>query len=110
MPQIHEAASAYVAPAPQGGYEWLPIADKHLLATVKAAFKIIEDRIKKHGPCTASFKALPDGQSFEDVWNDANIWVSYYPSVKKGDYGATLNKKDITISKYSILMGRWTTA
>jgi hypothetical protein len=110
MPKIHEKASAYVPPKPQGGYEWLPITDKHLLDTGRAAFKIIEQKIKKHVPCSKAFKALPDKRSFDDVWKDPNIWVSYYPSVKKGDYGATLDNKDITISKYALLMGRWTTA
>jgi hypothetical protein len=110
MPNLHEAGSAYTAPAATSGYEWLPITDKHLLAIVKDAFGIIDHKIKKYTPCSTAFKALPGGRSFEDVWTYPDIWVSYYPSVKEGDYGATLSKKHITLSKYSILMGRWTTA
>jgi hypothetical protein len=43
------------------------------------------------------------------VWNDPGVWVSYDPGGQGGRYGATLGN-EITITAYSLRMGRWTVA
>ena len=108
MPQINTIGSSYVAPSSVSGYEWLPFTDKYLIDTINAAFYIVEKNIKGCGPCNKAFKSLPGGRDFDDIWQDSSIWVSYYPSIQEKDYGATLSKKHITLSKYTLLMGRWT--
>jgi hypothetical protein len=43
------------------------------------------------------------------VWGDASVFISRDPSNQQGNFGATLGK-DITITRFSLRMGRWTVA
>lgn len=76
MPHIHKTASKYTAPTPLQGWQWLPFTDKIMLNVITRAVSLIDKRIKGTKPCEASFKALPGGKSFSDIWNQANVWVS----------------------------------
>lgn len=109
MPTVHLPASGYVAPVPNSGWQWLAWSDNVKLKVLLDAMFIIGTRIKGYKPCNAAFKKLPGGRSFDDIWGDASIYISYDPGNTKGRYGATLGKA-VTISAYSIGMGRWTTA
>ena len=110
MPTINTPGSAHVAPAPNSGFQWLAYADDNKLKkALQDAFFIIQNNIRGMRPCNKCFKALPGGKSFDDVWDDAAVFVSFDPQGKGGTFGATLGK-DITITAFSLRMGRWTTA
>ena len=111
MPKIHTTQSTYSAPSPVAGWSWLPYADpSSQLTTLKSAISIIDTKIKSHLPCNNAFKALPLGKTFLQIWNDPTVWISLDPGNMKGRYGATLSKKHITLSAYTLNMGKWTTA
>lgn len=110
MPKIHLPASVYTAPGTISGWQWLPYTDKKSLATLKAAIRLIDTRIKGYKPCNAAFKALAGGKTFAQVWSDNSVWISYDPGKKSGRYGVTYLKKHISITHYSLAMGKWTAA
>lgn len=112
MPKINTLASNHVAPATVAGWQWLPYKDPNLLHTLKRAIHIIDARIKGYKPCEAAFKSLPSGRTFSQVWADPAIWVSYDPDSSGHKYGVTnkVNGREISITKYALRMGEWTTA
>ena len=109
MPTINEPAAAHVAPVPNSGWEWHPFSDKHEVHVIKQAIWIIENRIRGFRPCNKAFQKLPGGRTFDDVWNDASVWISRDPGNQQGRFGATLGN-EVTITRFSLRMGRWTTA
>jgi hypothetical protein len=110
VPNIHISSSKYSAPSKLQGWQWLPFTDKTMLDIVKRAVTIIDKRIKGSKPCEAAFKALPGGKTFTDIWNQANVWISYDPDRSGNKYGVTLNSKHISITGYTLAMGQWMTA
>jgi hypothetical protein len=111
VPKINEPGSGHKGPPASTNWSYLPYSNKAHLATLKAAIKIIDNRIKLHGPCDAAFKSLPGGRTFNQVWSDASVWINYDPSGTKGKYGATRRgTKNITISAFALRMGKWTVA
>jgi hypothetical protein len=110
MPSINTPASGHVGPvAFVGGHSYLSYTDAAYLATLKSAIAIINNRIKSYKPCNDAFKALPGGKTLAGLWADATIWINFDPSKVVKDFGATRGK-DITITAYSLRMGRWTVA
>ncbi len=111
MPQIHlPTSTTYTAPGTISGWKWLPYSNKTHLATLRSAIAIIDSKIKNYKPCNNAFKSLTGKKSFLQVWNDNSVWISYDPDNKGSRYGATLSKKHITITQYTLSMGKWTTA
>lgn len=111
MPKIHTTKTTYAAPTPISGWSWLPYPDPSAhLNTLNQAISIIDTKIKSHTPCNSAFKKLPAGKTFLQIWNDPAIWISLDPGNRHGRYGATLSKKHVTLSAYSLNMGHWTTA
>lgn len=110
MPQINTPASGHAGPAPiPGGHQYLAYADARMLATLRAAIRIIDSRIKGSTPCNNAFKALPGGRSFAEVWADNTVWLNFDPSKQFGDFGARRGK-EVTITAYAFGMGHWTVA
>jgi hypothetical protein len=109
MPTINLPAARHVGPAPPGGHKYLPYTDAGFLTTLHSAISIIDSRIKDSKPCNAAFKALPGGRTFAQVWADATVWLNFDPRRIQDDFGATIGK-DITITAFSLAMGRWTVA
>ena len=109
MPSINEPSTAHAAPLPNSGWEWQAVSDKQELHVIKQAIWIISHRIKGFRPCNKAFEKLPGGRSFDDVWEDASVWISRDPLNQQGRNAATLGN-EITISTFSLRMGRWTTA
>jgi hypothetical protein len=110
MPTINTPASGHAGPAPlAGGHSYLPYTNVTFLKTLNAAIEIISKRITGYAPCDKAFKALPGGKDFATVWADASVWLNFDPSRKQGDFGATRGK-DVTITAFSLAMGRWTVA
>lgn len=108
MPRINVPGSHHTAPTPQDGYSWLPYTDNDYLSTLRRAMQIIQSRVTTHKPCNDAFRSLPGGRSFQQVWYDPDVWISFFPSRQEKNYGATLGK-EITLSAYTLAMGRWTT-
>ncbi len=110
MPTINTPASGHAGPAPlPGGHRYLPYTNATFLHTLNAAIHIIDRRISGYAPCDAAFSALPGGRTFSDVWTDATVWINFDPTRGQGDFGATRGN-DITITAFSLAMGRWTVA
>jgi hypothetical protein len=112
MPKINTPESGHTGPAANAGWQWLPYTNAAYLKTLKRAISIIDSRIKSHKPCDTAFAALPGARGFVDVWADNSIWISYDPKNNGSDYGATnfVGGKEVTITRYALRMGRWTTA
>lgn len=112
MPIINIPENGHTGPGPNSGWQWLPYTDPAYLHTLSRAFRIIDSRIKGHRPCDEAFKALPRGRTFAQVWTDLNIWISYDPKNDGQNYGATdtVGGNEITITRFALRMGHWTTA
>jgi hypothetical protein len=80
----------------------------HLLQ--RAIFIIDHNIFKKNTHCNSYFKLLrADGssRSFDDVWRDADIWISYEPRTALGWDGLTnaVDGKEITIGEDAFRTG-----
>jgi len=83
------------------------------MATLRRALTIIQTRVRGHYRCDEIFAALPNGQSFQDLFDDPNMWVNYDPSNAEGDWGWTMPSSypnDVVVSQFTLRMGRWATA
>ena len=81
--------------------------------TMSRALDIINTRIRGHYQCDAIFSALPGGKDFKAWFDDPNVWINYDSSNAQGDWGWTMPgayPKDIVVSRFSLRMGRWSTA
>jgi len=110
MPTINTPASGHHGPAPiPGGHQYLPYTDPHFLSVLRSAIFVIRARITAHRACNDAFRALPGGRTLAQVFQDPSVWINFDPSRHGGDFGATRGK-DVTITAYSLAMGRWTAA
>jgi hypothetical protein len=109
MPKINTTKSGHAGPAATSGWQWLPYSNETHLNTLKRAITIINNKIKGDKPCNQAFRALPGRRTFAQVWTDPSVWLSFDPRRTNQLYGATLGK-EITITEYSLAMGRWTVA
>ena len=84
---------------------WGYSAKSRQLHLLRQAFSIVQKNIfKKNNHCNNYFKHLrADGssRSFDEVWEDPSIWVSYEPRTGLGWDGLTnfVNGKEITIGE-----------
>src|SRR4051794_27419395 len=80
---------------------WEPFTDeKHITIMINAFLEVnkrIIDSKKVRKTCNAAFCKLPGGRSFEAVWRDPGIWVSFNPNKDPGLFGITW-KKDVAIA------------
>jgi len=107
---INTPDTGHLGPDPlPGGHQYLTYTDAHFLATLKQAVHIIDAKIKTYKPCNDRFKDLPGGRTLLRVWTDRSVWINFDPRRRHGDFGATRGN-DITITAFSLAMGRWTTA
>jgi hypothetical protein len=110
MPQINTPTSGHAGPAPlPGGHKYQPFTNAVLVSTLTSAMKIIDTRIKGNKKCDEAFKALPGGRTFARIWADNSVWINFDPSKAGGDFGACRGN-DITLTAYTLGMGRWTVA
>lgn len=107
MVKIHTPGDGHNAPL--GRHTWNAYSDENKKKVVEAALFILRNNVKGMKPCNDCFSALPGGRSFDDVLGDDTIFISYDPHNVKGDFGATIGK-DITVTDYTISVGRWTVA
>ncbi len=109
MVSINIPSAGHTGPAANSGWQWLPYTDADFLATLHRAMHVIDSKIKGYQPCNAAFQTLPRGRSFAQVWNDPTVWISFDPKNDGHNYGATLGQ-EVTITRFSLRMGLWTTA
>jgi hypothetical protein len=109
MAKIHIPGDGHVVPLPNSGFQWLAYSNAHKKRVVEQALFILRHNVRGMKPCNKCFSKLPGGQTFDDVLDDPNIAISFDPQKTQGTFGATLGN-DITITDFSIRIGRWTVA
>jgi hypothetical protein len=93
-------------------FQFLPFTERRYLDVLRAAFSVIDARIRSHAPCNAAFRALPGHRSFAEVWADPTVWINFDPGLTPGYYGgkAIGYPPNITITAHTLSRGRWWTA
>lgn len=110
MPKINTPESGHIGPAAlPRGHQYLSYGDAKFLATLSAAVKIIDLRIRGHAPCNRAFRTLPGGKTFAEIWLDEAVWLNFDPSLVIDDYGATRGK-EVTITAFALKKGHWVVA
>lgn len=107
--KINTAGSGHTGPVKNGDAEWLPYdaaLDKQKKCLEKA-IGICKNNIRGSKTCNDAFKKLPGGRSFDDIFDDDTVWISYCPN--KTTYGFTnvVGGKEITICEYAYMWGFW---
>lgn len=112
MAKIHVSGDGYAAPPPNSGWQWLPYSNAHKKRIIEQALFILRHNVRGMKPCNDCFSRLPGGRTFDDILDDPNVVISFDPKNNGSDYGATdqVGGHDITITEFSIRMGRWTVA
>jgi hypothetical protein len=115
MPQINldggPHGSNTLSPGTPDEARFLPYSPGRALTCLQRAFRIIQHNIfNKNNECNKYFKLLrADGtsRSFDDVWSDPDIWISYEPRVSLGWDGLTnfVDGKEITIGEAAFAKG-----
>lgn len=107
--KINIAGSGHTGPVKNGVAEWLAYdaaldAQKKML---EKAIGIIKSNIYGSKACNKAFKALPGGRSFDDIFDDDTVWISFCPD--NANYGFTdrVGGSEITICKLAFGMGYW---
>ncbi len=116
MPQInldggpHGISTRYAGTPDEERY-WGYSPTSRQLTLLKRAESIIQNNIyKKNVSCNHYFKKLsvtPPSRSFDEVWEDADIWISYEPRMGLGWDGATdaVFGKEITLGEDAFKKG-----
>lgn len=108
--KINTAGSGHTGPVKNGDAEWLAYdaAKDKQKKMLEKAIGIIKSNIRGTKSCNDAFKALPNARSFDDVFDDDSIWISYCPV--KTTYGFTnvVGGKEITICEQAFMWGYWT--
>lgn len=80
---------------------------------LKQAMRIIEkDVVGKNVACNSFFSHLPNGRSFDAIWNDPTFFINWDPRVNVNFLGftATSRPMEITISQLTLTNNAWFTA
>jgi hypothetical protein len=108
MPRINEPASGHGRITSPAGNRYWEYSNKSSLAILKQAIFIIQSNVKGMRTCNDSFKNLPNGRSFDDVWADNSVWINYEDRTDRDWYGITLGGgHEISISESAFKKGRW---
>lgn len=114
MAKAHTPGDGHSVPAPTTladgtPIQWQSYSNARKKKVVEDALFILKQNVKGMRPCNDCFRRLPNGRSFDDILDDPNVFISFDPTTRQGLFGATLGK-DITITDFSIRVGRWTVA
>jgi hypothetical protein len=111
MPTIHVPGDGHATPvALADGTTWGEYTDPKIKKTLERALFILKHNIRGMKPCNTCFSALPGGKSFDDVIDDASIFISFDPSGPNSGVTNAVGGKEITISAGEFRGGRWTVA
>jgi hypothetical protein len=103
----HGTMVRFAGTADEERYE--PYPPGRALTVLQHAMRIIERNIYKHNvQCNRYFSHLPGGRTFDNIWEDASIWISLDPRPIKAFFGATDDtNKNITIYAQTFHIGHW---
>jgi hypothetical protein len=108
--KINIAGSGHTAPVRNGVAEWLAYDAAHdsQKKMLERAINIIRSNVRGSTACNTAFRALPGGRSFDDIFDDDNVWISYCPD--NANYGFTnrVGGSEITICELAFRWGYWT--
>jgi len=101
--------------------QFLPYDDHDMAFVLMQAMGIITRNVYGTPSCDAAFRNLPGptatdvtsrggGLSFQQMWDDNMVMISYDPEVNGGGGCGDPPSKNITITRYALQMGRWYTA
>ncbi len=107
MVTIHIAGDGHNTPL--GRHTWNAYTDNKKKKVIEDALFILKNNVKGMKPCNDCFQKLSGGRTFDNLLDDNTIFISHDPHNNQGDFGATIGN-DITITDFSIAMGRWTVA
>jgi hypothetical protein len=106
--KINAAGSGHAGHVKIGDAEWLPYdakLDKQKKCLEKA-IEICKNNIRGSKTCNDAFTKLPGGRSFDSIFDDNSVWISYCPD--KTVYGYTIiSGVDISICEYAYMWGLW---
>jgi len=106
--KINTAGSGHTGHVKIGNAEWLPYdaaLDKQRKC-LERAMEICKNNIRGSKACNDAFTKLPGGRSFDDIFDDNSVWISYCPDKKV--YGYTIiSGVDISICEYAYMWGIW---
>jgi hypothetical protein len=108
--KINTAAAGHTGPVKNGVAEWLAYDNKvdKQLKVLQKAMEILKNNVNGWKPCNDCFSKLPGGRTFDDIFADDTIWISYCPD--NANYGFTnaVSGKEITICELAFRWGMWT--
>src|SRR3954469_2893699 len=81
MVTIHTPGDGHVAPSPDpDGTKWDPYSDEKTKHTLERALFILRHNVRNMRPCDDCFKRLDGGRTFTEVFDDANVFISFDPT------------------------------
>jgi hypothetical protein len=111
MATVHTPGDGHTAPATRNGSDgrprqWLAYTDARKQKVITDALFILKHNVRGMRPCNDCFSRLLNGRTFDNIIDDPAIFISYDPD-NTGRFATTLGN-DITVTEFSIRMGRWT--
>lgn len=110
--KINTAASGHVGPVKNGNAEWVSYDAKteSQKKMLEKAINILKSNVYGSKNCNEAFKKLPNGKSFDEIFDDDAVWISYCPNTKTYGFTNVVGGKEITICEYAFKWGFWTVA
>ncbi len=108
--KINTAGSGHLGPVKNGDAEWLAYDAKldKQKKMLEKAIGIISSNVKGSKACNEEFTKLPGGRSFDAVFDDDTIWISYCPLKTTYAFTNAVSGKEITICEQAFMWGYWT--
>jgi hypothetical protein len=111
MPTVHVAGDGHTEPLPLAdGTRWDAYDDPKIRKILDQALFILKHNIRGMAPCDKCFKDLPGGRSFQEVFDDASVFISFDPSGPNSGVTNQVGGKDITVGAGEFKVGRWSVA
>jgi len=111
MPTIHVTGDAHVTPLPLAdGTRWDPYADPRTRRILDQALFILRHNVHGMRPCNSCFSRLPGGRTFDDVFDDPTVFLSFDPSGPFSGRTDAVGGKEVTIGASEFRIGRWSVA
>jgi hypothetical protein len=48
-----------------------------ILGGLNGAIDFLNNKVRNHKPCNDCYRTLPGGRSFQEIWDDPNVWIHY---------------------------------
>jgi hypothetical protein len=110
MAKIHVTGDGHTPPV-AGSFQYLPYTNADKKKVVERAVDILKRNVRGSKSCNSCFQRLTGGRTFDAILDDPDTFIHYDPGNIQGRFGATrTGTKNVTITEFSIRMGRWTVA